>query len=88
MIEPYQKLFTTGRDAITRFQIPSFLILAVFHNFHSLFLKLYSFYSVLKWQRTEKKWMDGAFTDLDPDDVHGKIPTFKVFLDFCNFFTL
>ena len=27
------------------------------------------FTTVLKWQRTEKKWMDGSFVELDPEEV-------------------
>ena len=28
---------------------------------------------VVKWQRSEKKWMDGAFLDLDAETVEGEV---------------
>ncbi|CAH1783738.1 unnamed protein product, partial [Owenia fusiformis] len=35
------------------------------------FTKLFNV--VLKWQRAEKKWMDGAFLDLDAEQVEGEL---------------
>ena len=44
--------------------------------------KLFS--AVVKWQRSEKKWMDGAFVDLDAESIEAEVCVILISNFFCS----
>lgn len=58
-------------QALYKYPISQYPVLNEINSAIDPFFKLFSV--VVKWQRAEKKWTDGAFLDLDSEVIEGEV---------------
>ncbi|XP_043934432.1 dynein axonemal heavy chain 12 [Protopterus annectens] len=66
--------FINKEEALYKWELTSYPVVEEIKATIEPYQKLFSF--VLKWQRTEKRWMDGAFSDLNGEIMEAEIDEF------------